>query len=72
MVYVSNTRKMVTVRDVIIKESDVGSTPHNTQTSDLVDERSPQLGIWHSDNDDQDDDNRGGAGHICCNKGGVA
>ena len=37
LVYVPNTRKVVAVRDVIIKESDVGSIPDNTETSDLLD-----------------------------------
>ena len=39
LVYVPNTRKVVAVRDVIIKESEVGSIPDNTETPDLLDER---------------------------------
>ena len=49
LVCVPNTRKVVTVRDVIIKESEVGSIPDNTETPDLLDEGSQQLGIWHPD-----------------------
>ena len=33
LVYVPNTRKVVAVRDVIIKESEVGSIPDNTETT---------------------------------------
>ena len=44
LVYVHNTRKFVAVRDVIIKESEVGSIPDNTGTPDLLDEGSKQLG----------------------------
>ena len=49
LVYVPNTRMIVAVRDVIIKESEVGSIPDNTETPDLLDEESQQLGIWHPD-----------------------
>ena len=45
--YVPNTRKVMAVRDVIIKESEVGSIPDNTETPNLLDEGSQQLGIWH-------------------------
>ena len=38
LVYVPNTRKVVAVRDVIIKESEVSSIPDNTETPDLLDE----------------------------------
>ena len=58
LVYVHNTRKVVAVRDVIIKESEVGSIPDNTETPDLLDEGSQQLGIWHLDDGYQDDDNK--------------
>ena len=58
LVYVPNTRKVVAVRDVILKESEVGSIPHNTETPDLLDEGSQQLGIWHPDNGHQDDSNK--------------
>ena len=58
LVYVPNTRKVVAVRDVIIKESEVSSIPDNTETPDLVDEGSQQLGIWHPDNGHQDDGNK--------------
>ena len=50
-----NTRKVVAVRDVIIKESEVGPIPENTETPDLIDEGSQQLGIWHPDDGHQDD-----------------
>ena len=56
--YVPITRKVVTVRDVIIKESEVGSIPDNTETPDLLDEGSKQLGIWHPDDGHQDDGNK--------------
>ena len=68
LVYVPNTRKVVAVRDVIIKESEVGSIPDNTETPDLLDEGSQQLGIWHPDDGQQDDGNKEEQG----NKGGVA
>ena len=55
LVYVTNTRKVVAVRDVINKESEVGSIPDNTETPDLLDEGSEQLGIWHPDDGHQDD-----------------
>ena len=60
LVYGPNTRKVVAVRDVNIKESEVGSIPDNAETSDLLDEgsRSQQLGIWHPDNGNQNDGNR--------------
>ena len=51
------TRKVVAVRDVIIKESEVGSIPDNKETADLLDDGS-ELGIWHPDDGYQDDDNR--------------
>ena len=37
LMYVPNTRKVVAVRDLIIKESEVGSIPDNTETLDLLD-----------------------------------
>ena len=58
LVYVSNTRKVVADRDVIIKESEVGSIPDNTETPDLQDEGSQPLGIWHPDDGHQDDGNK--------------
>ena len=58
LVYVPNTHKVVAVRDVIIKESEVGSTPDNTETPDPLDEGSQQLGIWHTDDGNQDDGNK--------------
>ena len=58
LVYVPNTRKVVVVRDVIIKESEVGSIPYNTETPDLLDEGSQQLGIWHPDDGHQDHSNK--------------
>ena len=58
LVYVSNTRKVVAVRDVIIREFEVGSIPENKEKADLLDEGSQQLGIWHPDDGHQDDDNK--------------
>ena len=58
LVYVPNTRKLVAVRDVIIKESEMGLIPDNTETPDLLDEGSQQLGIWHPDDGHQDDGNK--------------
>ena len=58
LVYVTNIRKVVAVRDVIIKESEVGSIPDNTETLKLIDEGSRQLGIWHPDDSQQDDGNK--------------
>ena len=58
LVYVPSTRKVVAVRDVIIKESEVGSIPDNTETLDLLDEGSQQLGIWYPDVGHQDDGNK--------------
>ena len=62
LVYVPNTRKIVAVRDVIIKESEVGSFPYNTETPDLLDGGSQQLGIWHPDDGHQDDGKKGEQG----------
>ena len=45
LVYVPNTRNVVAVQDLIIKESEVGPIPDNTETPDLLDEGSQQLGI---------------------------
>ena len=58
LVYVSNLRKVVADRYVIIKESEVGSIPDNTETPDLQDEGSQPLGIWHPDDGHQDDGNK--------------
>ena len=58
LVYLTNTRKFVAVRDVIIKESEVGSILDNTETHDLLDEGSQQLGIWQPDDGHQDDGNK--------------
>ena len=58
LVYVPNTRKVVAVRDVIIKESEVGLIPDNKETPDLLDEGSQQLGIWQPDDGLQDDGNK--------------
>ena len=58
LVYLSNTRKVVAVRDVIIKESEVGSIPDNTEMPNLLDEGSQQLKIRHPDDGHQDDDNK--------------
>ena len=58
LVYVPNTRKVVAVRDVIFKESEVGSFPNKTETPNLLDEGSPQLWIWHLDDSQQDDGNK--------------
>ena len=56
--YVPNTRRVVAVRDVIIKESEVGSIPVNTETPNLRDEGSQQLGIWHPDDCHQGNGNK--------------
>ena len=54
LVHAPNTRKLVAVREVIIKESEVRSILVNTETpTDLLNEGSQQLGIWHP----------GGSGH---------
>ena len=58
LVYVPNTRKVVAVRDVIIKESEVGSIPDNTETPDLLDKGSKHLGICHPDDGHQVDGNK--------------
>ena len=58
LVNVPNTRKMVALRDVIVKESEVGSIPDNTETPDLLDEGSPLLKIWHPDGGHQEDYNK--------------
>ena len=58
LVYVPNTSKVVAVRDVIIKESEVGLIPDNTEMPDLLDEGSQQLGVWHPDDGHQDDGNK--------------
>ena len=58
LVYVHNARKVVAVRDVIIKESEVGSIPVNTEMTDLLDEELQQLGIWHPDDGHPDDGNK--------------
>ena len=57
LVYIPNTRKVMTVPDVIIKESEMGSIPDNKETAERLDEWS-ELGIWHPDDGNQDDDNR--------------
>ena len=61
LVYITNTRKarkVMAVRDEIIKEFKVSSIPDNTETPDLLDEDSHQLGIWHPDDSHQDDGNK--------------
>ena len=63
-VYVPNTRKVVAVRDVIIKDSEVGSIPDDTEAPDLLDEGSQQLGIWHLDDGHQDDGNKDVQAHL--------
>ena len=64
VVYVPNTHKIVTVRDVIIKESEVDSIPDNTETPDLLDEGSQKLGIWHPDDGQQDHGNKEERAHL--------
>ena len=44
LVCVPNTSKIVAARDAIIKESEVGSIPDNTETPDLLDEGSHNWG----------------------------
>ena len=56
--YVPNICKVVAVRDVTIKESEVGSIRDNTETPHLLDEGSQQLGIWHPDDGHQDNGNK--------------
>ena len=56
--FVHNTRKVVEVQVVVIKESEVGSIPHNKETPDQIDEKSQQLGIWHPGDGHQDDGNK--------------
>ena len=58
LVYVLKTRKVVEFRDLIVKESEVGSIPENTETPNLLDEGSPQLRIWIDDDCHQDDVNK--------------
>ena len=58
LMYLPNSRKVVAVRDVIIKESEVGSTPDNTETPELLDEGSQQRGIWQPDDGHQEDGNK--------------
>ena len=71
LVYVPNTRKVVAVRDVIIKESNEGSIPDNTETPDLLDEGHSNWGsgkqVMVIKTVAQIE-----ARHIYCNKGGVA
>ena len=55
LVYIPKTRKVTAVRDVIIKESEVGSIPDNKETAVLLDDGS-ELGIWHTGDGHQDDD----------------
>ena len=57
LVYIPNTCKVLAVRHVIIKESEVGSTPDNKETADLLDDGS-ELGIWQPDDAHQGDDNK--------------
>ena len=44
LMYIPNTRTVVAVRDVIIKEFEVGSISDNTETPDLLDEGSRNWG----------------------------
>ena len=53
--YLSNARKVVAVRDVNLKESDVGSIHDKTETSDLLSEGLTKLGMWQPDDVHQDD-----------------
>ena len=54
LVYITNTCKVVAVRDAIIKESEVSSISDNTETPNLLDDGSQQLGNWHPDDGHQD------------------
>ena len=58
LVYGPNICKVIAVRDVIIKESEVGSISDNTETPGLLDEGSQQLGIWQPDYGYQEDGNK--------------
>ena len=71
LVYVPNTRKVMVVRDVITKKSQVGSIPDNTETPNLLDEGSQQLGIWHPEYGHQDDGNKEVQGTSTPKKRGV-
>ena len=59
-----NDTEIVTVRDVIIKEFEVDSIPDNTETPDLLDEGSQQLGTWHPDDGQQDHGNKEERAHL--------
>ena len=72
LVYVPNTHNVVAVRDVIIKESEVGSIPHNTETPDLLDQGSQQPGIWHPEDGHQDDGNKRSRADLLQKKRGLA
>ena len=69
---VPNTRKVVAVRDVIIKESEVGSIPVNTETPNLLDQGSRELGTWHQDVGHQENGNKEEQGTSTAIKGGAA
>ena len=58
LMYVTNTLKVVAVKNVIIKESEVGLIPDNTETPELLDEESQQLRIWQPDGGHQDSGNK--------------
>ena len=45
LVSISNSHKVIAVRDKIFKEYDMGSIPDNNDTTDQLDERSVQLRI---------------------------
>ena len=47
LVFIPNLRKVMAVRDVIIKENEVGAIPDNAEKSDLLDEEPEQQGIWY-------------------------
>ena len=53
--FILNSRKVMAVRGIIIKEKKVGLIRDNTETFGLLDEASQQLGIWYTDGDNQDD-----------------
>ena len=60
LVYAHNTRKVVAVRDLIIKDSEVSLIADNTETPKW----SQPLGIWHPDDGHKDNGNKGKRSHL--------
>ena len=55
LLFILNSRKVMAVRGMIIKENKVGLIRDNTETLGLLDEASEQLGFWYTDGGNQDD-----------------